>query len=602
MPPKVTNEENVKKPYGSEIIEESYESAKPYLRKFAGSKDIESKSNEGGGQSITGPQYNNNQQQEEGWLSLFSNLGSYITNMFGKIFRKVPEQSENANDTRQIELDRASKLILEKTEKVMKNNSRESNQSLSEVIAELNNILAEPIPRNYKAREDYYLKLIFRIIDYEVLSNKSPKEAAKEFLDYVSQEHYPIISEAYKIRSKSKQIIKKYYMAPSEEKNDNLQYINETHEFNNEGETKQELFKSNVDFINRKIQECISGKAQLDNLLEYLQNKQTDEVDNENLSQRIENIKANYYRPLEKDIEYLERLKELYEKWDINNENGLRIFRGSEDEKIEWHELTKDYQVSETDYMKINGETSEEPSTQEKSQLFFFDYELREQFKNKDELDNAALLMSNKILEVKKKQEQAKPENIDEKKEEYITRLHRLLNKQPPENSGEKKNYFIKIIYLTLDLEGLYGSSKKAAEEYTKNLNGKQEDRLYEAVKYKREIKDYIKAEQNIKLKIYANKLGIDLKNLDEETVEKYKVKAQKAHDEELLDLARQNTQDIKEREKLERLYNLWQFDENEGTIEFKGSLSHINELRDITEKPLKLEGLVDITSNYLEE
>ncbi len=303
--------------------------------------------NEGGRQPITEPQDNNNQQQEKGWLSLFSNLGSYITNMFGKIFSKEPEQSENANDTRQIELDRASKLILEKTESLIYGGAKNENLTKENIINNLKQILEQPIPEDEEEKENYYVSIIYRIIEYEILFQKSADGAAKEYLDYIEKRYYTKLDQANKFRTECEQKIDKYLdeVENRDEEFKNLSSEEKIGVINKEG---KEIFQENLRVIDEKIKEYKAlfeiNEFTLSNCAQLVKCKKDIEEKN---------------NQLQNDIRYLERLKELYEKWDINNENGLRIFRGSEDEKIEWHELTKDYQVSETDYMKINGETSE---------------------------------------------------------------------------------------------------------------------------------------------------------------------------------------------------------------------------------------------------
>ncbi len=207
-----------------------------------------------------------------------------------------------------------------------------------------------------------------------------------------------------------------------------------------------------------------------------------------------------------------------------------------------------------------------------------------EKFPDYLELLKPGQLISNKVLEIRKKAEETN-EYQGDNKEKYIQKLHDILNEPMPTTPKEKQDYLLKIIYVTLELEAIYGEAGKAAEEYIKDLDKEQKLKLSEAVSYETRIKNFEKFNFEIEFRDYLNRKGITKEELDQKTLNKYKVEMQKYETEITYEKYDRKMYEEEKLERLKKLYELWEYDEEEGTVEFKGNLQDLKEWKEFTEK-----------------
>jgi hypothetical protein len=189
----------------------------------------------------------------------------------------------------------------------------------------------------------------------------------------------------------------------------------------------------------------------------------------------------------------------------------------------------------------------------------------------------------NKVLEIQKLMQETDEYN-EQNKNKYISKLQEVLDESMPKQQPSKQNYLVKIIFVTLELEAIYGDAGKAAEEYLKTLNEEQKSKLNEASIFKGSIKKYASFNFEYEFRDYLRRNGIEKEGADQETLNKYAVKWQKDNAEiNYRLLERKDNQEYFE--KFKRLNELWEFDEKEGTVEFNGNFQQLEEWKEFTEK-----------------
>ncbi len=225
--------------------------------------------------------------------------------------------------------------------------------------------------------------------------------------------------------------------------------------------------------------------------------------------------------------------------------------------------------------------------------------ELQNLFPDHKRLDKPAQLISNKTLEVKKKIKESN--NLENRKEEYTEQLYNLLNQSCPTDLASEQDYKLKIIFLMLELESIYGGAKKAVREFAeaKILNEHQKTNLHNAILFENEcMDDYLGQRESSQFDNYLRRQEIDKEQLSQEEINKYKKKWVQEKDEEFLNIVDKINNDNIDKDKLKELYNLWEFNEEKGVEEFKGTLEQVEEWREITEN-FSLAEEVDLLGEY---
>ncbi len=213
--------------------------------------------------------------------------------------------------------------------------------------------------------------------------------------------------------------------------------------------------------------------------------------------------------------------------------------------------------------------------------------QIYEKFPDYMELLKKGQLISNKILEINIRRKETN-EYRGDNKEKYIQKLHNILNEPMSGNSEEKQDYLLKIIYATLELEAIYGDAGEAAKEYTENLDDTQEAKLYEGLLYGRKIKDFKTDIFEREFDEYLKRNGIERDELNQNTLNEYKIKWQEETKNEISKMF-SNLNQYKDLERIdtetiEYLYQFWKFNDEEGVVEFNGSLEQVEEWKNITE------------------
>ncbi len=249
---------------------------------------------------------------------------------------EIPE--EWLKNIRDIDVNEAVKLIRDR--KSIDVLFPRCENSLEEAIGNLKQVLNEEVPEdNSREKQDYYLRVVYRIMDIEKLYNGEAKEAAAEFLKYIKEEE---------ARQKLGEAISLKKLCIDKTENKYREDINiVTNKLELSGVSAKELSPDEIE----KFRTLESKDNARDNFNEiYFQRKHFEglipklkEVLNKEGSEKLEKNKDKITLccdKMEEEVEIMKKQEELLNLWRFDVENDEIGFEGSIEDYDKWKELS----------------------------------------------------------------------------------------------------------------------------------------------------------------------------------------------------------------------------------------------------------------------
>jgi hypothetical protein len=216
----------------------------------------------------------------------------------------------------------------------------ECEYSLDEAIENLKQVLTEEVPKdNLREKQDYYLRVIYRIMDIEKLYNGEAKEAAAEFLKYIdNDEQYQNLFYAVVFKKLCTENVDNDFKKKVVEK-----------KLTNSGIKIDELEAKQI----KKLSTLESKDNSMDSLREiHFQRKYfeglipkiKEELLNKEGEKKLEQNRdkvTECCRKMEEEVEIMKKQEELLNLWRFDLDKGEIGFEGSKEDYEAWSSLSE---------------------------------------------------------------------------------------------------------------------------------------------------------------------------------------------------------------------------------------------------------------------
>ncbi len=245
---------------------------------------------------------------------------------------EIPE--EWLKNIRDIDVNEAVKSVQEKYSRDL--HFPECENSLEEAIGNLKQVLNDEVPKdNSQEKQDYYLRVIYRIMDIEKFYNGEAKEATAKFLKYIKEEEArQKLGEAISLKKLCVNKID-YESDLSLEKKLKSSGIQLKDLNGNEQDKLLTLITKDNNRDNLKLLYC--QRKYFEGLIPKIKEELNKEGE-EKLEKNRDKI-AESCRKMEEEVKIMHKLEEVNKLWKFDLEKGNSEFTGNIEDYKAWEEL-----------------------------------------------------------------------------------------------------------------------------------------------------------------------------------------------------------------------------------------------------------------------